>query len=283
MSVLKVSALVAVMVPVAGLISCESKGPQPPKPGSPAFQWGVAQDAFKKGNFTGAIDQLARITSNENEYRTRARVQLMAVSAGLARGDMEFADAYDDGAKAARDRQLEFKRQASSARALANQHAMRYVELAHEWTDTVKDAEIPLGFAMPAVETTRPVELARAVKGITLQPAEIEKARNLMEQRGVALLLARLAGAGTDTKKAADMLASGDAKVTRAAYLLHTARELTDLTELYAPKKLDQSGRVATFCKEAKEALSQVPPSKEVSELQRRIDKIVAKLPKSAT
>lgn len=285
MRLLTFSALAVAVAPLVGLVSCSSseQGPPPVKPGSPAFYWHSAEESYKKGDFAKVVDQLGNITSGDTEYRNRARVWLMAISAGLARADMEWADVMEKGGKAARTGQLEFRKQTSQARSAANQHALRLVELSHQYKATVKDAEIPFGYGLPSVSADKPPEFERTAKGISLNAAETEKGRAAMEQRGVVLAMARFAGAGEDLKRAADLLAKEDLKLPRDKFVLTLAGELTEVTDLYLPKKLDQSGRAHLFCKEAKEALDQVAPSKESKELAKRIDAIVKKLPKATS
>ncbi|MCC7155686.1 MAG: hypothetical protein IT161_14010 [Bryobacterales bacterium] len=278
------SALAGTMVVGLGLVSCSNEqGPAAVKPGTPAFFWHSAEDSYKKGNFAKVVDQLGNLTNKENDYRDRARVWLMAVSAGLARGNMEWADIMEKGGKAARTGQLEFRKQMSQSRAAANQHALRLVELSHQYTGTVKDAEIPFGYGWPPLSVEKTPEIERALKGIVLNPAETEKSRGLMEQRGVLQAMSRFTGAGGDLKKAAEVLSNGDFKLPRDKFLLTLAGELVEIAELYMPKKLDQSGRAHLFCSEAKDALGQAPPSKESKELAKRIDATVKKLPKQAS
>lgn len=278
------SALAGAIVFGLALISCSSKqGPGPIKPGTPAFFWHSAEESYKKGDFARVVDQLGNLTNSDNEYRNRARVWLMAVSAGMARGNMEWADIMEKGGKIARTGQLEFRKQMSQSRAMANQHALRLVELSHQYTGAVKDPEIPFGYGWPTLNVEKTPEIERASKGIALSPAETEKSRVLMEQRGVLESMARFAGAGSDLAKAGSLLGNPEMKLTRDKFVLALAGELAAVTELYMPKKMDQSGRAHLFCNEAKEALEQVPPSKESKELSKRIEATVKKLPKATS
>lgn len=278
------SVLAGAIVLGLGLVSCTSEqGPAAVKPGTPAFFWHGAEESYKKGNFAKVVDQLGNLTSKGNDYRDRARVWLMAVSAGLARGNMEWADIMEKGGKAARTGQLEFRKQMSLARATANQHALRLVELSHQYTGTVKDAEIPFGYGWPQLNVEKTPEVERALKGIALNPAETAKSLGLMEQRGVLQAMSRFAGAGDDLKKAAEVLSNDGFKRPRDKFMLALAGELVEIAQLYMPKKLDQSGRAHLFCSEAKDALSQVPASKESKELAKRVEATLKKLPKTTS
>ena len=64
------------------------------------------------------------------------------------------------------------------------------------------------------------------------------------------------------------------------AILLALARQFTELSDIYGPKKLDQSGQVAMLCAEADAALALAAPSADVKLQQKKIAAIRAKLPK---
>jgi hypothetical protein len=265
------------------LVGCGGpSGPPPVKPGTPAFFWAAAKSNFSKGNFNEVVRQLGNLTGKESEYQTRAQVWQMVLNAGLARGDMEFADILDESANASRDRKLEFRRMVTNTRAGAHQAVTRFLEIAHNFSGRVKDEEITLPFGYPDVASGMPVDIARFKKGILPTAAEFEKNRDLMQQRGVLMAVIRAAGAGADLAKAKELLAAGELKVKRSAFLYNLANEMVGLTDLYGPKKMDQAGRIKLLCDEAKEALAQVPESADTKKLMAKIEAAIKKLPKGA-
>ncbi len=272
----------AIPVLLAGfLVSCSStQEPTGPKPGSPEFYWLKANDSYKRGDFAQTADQLSRVAGTANPNQNAAKAWLIALSAGLAKGDMEYAGIMDEGGKAARTGQLDFRKQVSDARAIANQHAMRVLELSHQFVDQFKDADLALAPGLPKVSADKPPEVARLTKGQMMPEADINKFRTSMQKRGAMLEMARLAGAGTDMAKAEAALSNAGNKIPKATVMMTVATELTDLADLYGPKKLDQSGRGKMFCEQAKEALAQVPASADTKALSKKIEEILKKLPK---
>lgn len=255
------------------LVSCSESGkPRPPQPGTPPFFWAAANNAWQKGNIEVTAERLRDITSSQNEFTARAQVWLMAISTGLAQAEMDWSNVLDEGRLKARDSNFDYRRHISAARSASGQQAMRAIEIAHDFVPKLTDPEIPLDFKPIAGSAEMPPDLARISQGYPVQPVDLDKMRNLMHVRGVVRASTRLAAAAADP---------GKTKITRDAYMLHLAKELMDLTALYAPKKLDQPARIKLLCEEAGEALKAIPASDETKKLQQRIDGVVKKLPKN--
>jgi len=275
------ASLITVTTLALGLVSCGGpQGPVKPQPGTPGFVWANAEESLKKGNFADASDQLDKLTGKDGEFRDRAEVLQIVVASGLARAGMEWADVWDDGSKFARDRHLEFKRTGASIRGSVNPLVMRVAEITHKRLAKLKDTDLALPVALPALSSELPIEAGRVKKGVALQNPEKAPALAHMQQRGVLLSFAEFAGSGKDVKKAQDLLAKGDFKMSKDVFLLALARQFTELSDIYGPKKLDQSGQVAMLCAEADAALALAAPSADVKLQQKKIAAIRAKLPK---
>ena len=86
---------------MAGLltaVSC-SQGPEPPRPGTPAFIWNAAQSTYHAGDYVKANENLQQLVRSDNEYTVRARPWAIIMSAGLAHAYAETADASTPGPK----------------------------------------------------------------------------------------------------------------------------------------------------------------------------------------
>ncbi len=266
----------------AGLVSCssEQKGPQAAKPGTPAFFWASANDAYKKGDFAAVVKNLGNIAASDNEFKLKAQIALVAINSGLGRGDMEWADQLETGSKAARTRQLDFRKRVTTARTEAGQAAMRSVDIVHKLLATLKDEQIPVAFGVPEVNKDKPVEAEKLLKGVLPPDAELDAMRAKYQNRGVLLSVARLGDPSGDIAKATSALSGTDPKVSRASFFAYAAGELTELSAVFGPKKLDHAGRAKLLLEEAKEALAEVPQSADKAKLQKKIDEAVKKLPK---
>lgn len=265
-----------------GLVSCSSEKSGPPKaqPGTPGFFWAAANEAYKKGDFAAVVKNLGSLTDKESEYRQKARVWMMVVDMGMARGDMEWADMLEDGGKKARVKQLEFRKLMNDARNAAAQTAMRQVDIAHKMLPELKDAKVAVAFQMPDANKDKPVETEKILKGLLPPEAEMENMRLLMQKRGVLLSAARFGDAGGDIAKATAALSAADASVDTVAFKTYMAGEFAELANVFGPKKLDRAGRAKLLLEEAKEALESVPASPAKAKLAKKIEDTVKKLPK---
>jgi hypothetical protein len=269
-----------ILVSSLALSSCGPQGVEPPQPGTPAFAWNSAQDAFKKGDFLAASNKLDELTGKDSEFRDRAAVSQVVIALGIARGEMEWADILDDGAKYAREHALDFHRASFSTRGEANQMVMRAAEINHRSLDKLVKSDRAFPFTLPAMSTDVPIEAQKVKKGVTLKPAEQELAVLHMQQRGVLQTVAFFAGTNKDVDKARTLLAKGDFKISKDDFLLALAQEFSELSDLYGPKKLDQSGQVKMLCAEADKVLAELQPSPAVKAVQTKLAAIRKKLPK---
>lgn len=275
------------VVPVAAAVAVfsgsgcgTSKGPAPPKPGTPPFFWAAARAAYQKGDFQAAMKNLSSIIATENEFTRRAQIWQLVLDAGVARGEMEWADILDEGRPAARAREIDFRRLANEARTLAGQSAMRFADTGHKLMPNLTEDEVALPFTFPDINRDRPVEVERVIKGLLPLPAEVDRLHNLMVRRGVALSVIAVADPGGDLEKAKAVFAQGEPKVKREQFLYFLATQFTELSQLFAPKKLDRAARMKLFLDEAKEALAPVPKSPERDKLQKKIADYEKKMPK---
>lgn len=275
------SSSIVVTALALGLVSCGgTQGPEKPQPGTPGFIWENAQTLIKSGSFLEASNQLDKLTGKAGDYRDRAEVLQIVIATGIARGEMDWAEVWEDGSNFARDHHLDFKRSASAMRGTANQMVMRAAEITHKKMAALKDVDLALPVALPAMSVELPVEAARVKKGVALLSAEQAPALLHMQQRGVMQSFAAFTGAGKDVDKARDLLSKGDFKMTKDVFFLTIARQYVDLTDLYGAKKLDQSGQVVMLCAEADAALALAAPSADVKAVQKKMAAIRAKLPK---
>ncbi len=240
---------------VAGLmaVSC-SKGPEPPRPGTPAFFWNAAQSTYHSGDFVKTAENLQQIVRSDNEFTARARPWAIVMSAGLARGYAETADAYDAGAKMNRANPMPFRKAASQLRTLASASAMEFTEGIHQYMNVEKAPEITLAFDYPSGGAAEPPSLRKVSAGQLIQESEHESLVRAMIQRGVLMAAGSAAGSPNDPAKTLETMKGGDAKRPRAEFLAAMAQELFDRTELFGSSKLDLPNRTKMMCQESLKA-----------------------------
>lgn len=255
------------------LTACSS-GPKPPEPGTPAYSWAAAKDAYRLGDFVKVNTSLGQITRTDNEFTARARAWEIISTAGVTRAFASLADTYDEGAKKNRQNPLPFRKQATVFRNAASASAMQFTEAYHKFVDTNKEANVVLAFDPPP-DSPEPPELKKVTTGLPLPDAELARVQRAMLQRGVMLAAAAAVGAKEDGAKAAEVIKSG--QVPRDTFLLGMAGALYDTADLFGPTKLDLPNRTKMLCQEAMEALRVVPASSTSKELTGKIQTLLKK------
>jgi len=268
--------LLSVLVLALGATSC-STGPAPPRPGTPAFYWASAQEAYRNGDFQKADSSLSEIVGTDSEFTVRARPWQLIISAGLAQGFSEMADNYELGGRANRENPVPFHKQVTTLRSLANAAAMELTEGFHGFLQKDKDPNMQLSFAFPAGAAAQPPALRKVAAGMVIQDSERESMQTDMLQRGVLLSLCRAAGNPDDPAKTIELFKSGEVRVPREVFLFAMAKSLQERSELFGPNKLDLPERVKIMCQEALDALQQIPQTKETKALAAKLQATLKK------
>jgi hypothetical protein len=227
------------------------------KPGTPAYFWAQAETTYAAGDFTGAAANLEKLTTRDGEYRQRAQIWLMALHAGIAKGDMRWADALEKGRKFSRTGEATFRREMAAARSAASQSVMSYLELANQYLGGEIPEQPEIAFAA-APAAGQPTELARIEKGILPPVAEMELARNRLRAQAIS----------ETTKAVAPEAGPGDRNKLFAAM----ASEMIDLCELYSSKRLNETGRVRMLTQVAGVAVEKMTPCDVSKALRKKID-----------
>lgn len=254
---------------------CSSSGPSAAEPGTPAFFWSSARQSFQTGDYVHASESLSKLTTSQNEYRTRAQAEIVVLSTGMVKGYMDYAEAYDAGSHANRDNALAFHRQASGARSQAKGVLLQAVEAFHELNTKVKDPNIAFEFGPPSGSLSEIGNLTRVGKGMLPPASDAEATQRKAIQNGVVWSSCRAVGAADDSAKASEILKQVPAQIVREKFLYGMAETLYEQSDLFGPKQLDEPLRMKMICNEALEALKQVSPSKETKELETKIQKVM--------
>jgi hypothetical protein len=268
------AALWAFIAANLALLSCSGGGV--PQPGTPAFYWTAAKETYAAGDYQKTVEHLGNIVSSENEYTARAQPWLLVLTSGMVQGYMDLAASYDAGGHANHAQATNFHRQLSTYQGAANTLALQFAENLSKFQS--KDEYVTLAFAYPTGSPTEVVLLNKIAGGAWPPDGEIDTAQKRAIEHGVLLSTCRAAGAKDDPAKAQDMLKTGDAKVSRAAFVEAMATALFDASQLYSRTKLDQPDKLKVFCSRAQEALKTVPDSKESQDLNRKIQAALKKV-----
>lgn len=271
----------AVLVPglVLGLLSCSS-GPTAPEKGTPAFYWQAAKETAAAGEYSKTLDHLAKIGKSENEFKTKAQVWQLVLTAGMAKGYMELADAFEHGARNNKANAIPLRRQTGAMRTNANSLALMTAEGFAAFQEKNKDAEIVLAFPFPSASAGMVPQIAKAGQGLVLPAEEIEAGLKNNLKRAVLMQTCLAAGAKDDIAKTQALFQAGEVKVPRGVFSMAMASALYDEALLYGEMKLNIPDRTKLMLEKAAEAVKAAPDSKESKELAKKIEEGLKKMKK---
>ena len=252
------------LVAVSSLLSGCAGGPALIKPGSPAFFWAVAQESYRTGDLLKAQATLLELGSGDSEFAERARTWHMVVSAGVAQGLTELADAYQDGSRVTAGR---FRQESVKLRSMAASAALEFTQDVHNINELEKTGAFRLAFGFPPGSVARPADLAKVAGGTWLGDSDREALQRATLQRGVILAASRAVGSPDDPSVALASFQVADVQIPRETLLFGVARMLYDESDLFGPKHLDRPERLMVMCREAQEALSSIPETEGVKAL----------------
>jgi hypothetical protein len=218
-----------------------------------------------------------QLVRTESEHAAEARAWAAVISAGLAQGYLDAAQAYEAGAKANRPNPTPFRKQVSMLQSLGSATALEFAETTHLLLDKNKDPEVVLAFDYPTGSMSEPANLRKVSAGMLMQDSEAEQLLNAMLQRGVVRAVSQVAGSPEDAAKTLELFKAGEPKVPRPVFLFGLAKSLNDASALYGPTRLDQPQRLRLLCQQALDVLAASPETKDTKALK---DKIQAALKK---
>ena len=253
-------------------VSC-SLAPEGPRPGTPAFQWNAAKQAFSAGDYAKAADNLERVAKSDNEFTARALPWHLVLLSGMAQGYIDLAETFDKGARANRANPTPFLKLVNQYRNHAEDLAIQFFETLQKFSGASKKQKVILAFPYPTGSAAEITALKRISSGILLPDAEVETVGKRVVEKQVLLAACRAVGAPEDAAKTQQILKSDTVQVEWEVFALAIAQELYDQSQLFARDKLDRPDRLQMFCGKALESLQDVPDSKEVKTLKAAIQK----------
>ncbi len=247
--------------------SSETK-PKPPQPGSPAFNWAAAKQAFEKGDYVKANTLLMQLSQGKSEFAEQARPLALMTSISMAGSYMELSEKFAEGAKRTRGKAAPFMRSTSVYKAQATASSMQFLEEARRFIAANKDKEVTLPLGAPAAEEGDPPQYKKITSGQGVPESEIPGVEKMLITKSLSKNLT-----------AAGATAAGEAKVAGPKFLLVVAKGLFNVSEMFGPKKLLQPNRMIEAAHEgALEALALVKDNKEARDLEKKVTAAKKKL-----
>ncbi len=275
---LKVGMVCGVALFLAGC--AENKGPEPPKPGTPAFKWNSAKESYKKGEYIKTSSVLVELGEKKGEFTEQARPWAMVMTGGMANAYMELADKFAEGTKKTRGDAVPFRRYNNEYKGKASASAMQFIELARGYVAESKAADAKFVFEMPEATFTEPGQYKKITTGLLVPAAEIVGVEQEVVRREIANQASIALGSPKDAAKARASYKDGTATAAGQAFLFMTAKQLWNIGEMFGQKKLNQPARFTHAAYDtAAQALGLVKGNKEADALLKKIAEADKKLP----
>jgi hypothetical protein len=234
-------------------------GEAPPAVGTPAWLWLAAKDTYKAGDLDKTSIHLEKIgKQGDNPYVERARVWRAVITAGLAQGHLELAQAYAKGWIANRTNKTFYLRQKSDHLKDAQRYGIGLFECYVACTKQPLDKTLVLEFTFPKGSGAEVADLDRIEKGKEMPEAQRAEAHEKTLDRGVLRAVSAVLTTAEDVAGAQKALASGRAEVPAARMLLAVGTALEDLSVVFDSSNLAEPDKEKLFHERAQDAAKRV-------------------------
>ena len=264
-------AFISILSLAFALASCAG-GPPEPTVGSPEWHWQAAKTTWDIGDLNKTSDNLEPLVKADNQMAALAQPWQLILTAGMATGYMDVADAFEQGARANKSAPLAFNAVKDRYHNLASKEAAEFYQTYMEFKKTDQQGDIRLGFSFPKGNSMIVTELTRAAEGMKVSDAELTGAVKRALQRAVLLTTCLAVGAENDPAKAQLVFEDTEPAVSLNTFMLAMAKKLNEIANYYSPNKISNSERMKLFNDLALEAAKSLPESDETKDLIKKIE-----------
>lgn len=257
------------------LMASGCAGPEPIKPGSPAFFWAVANESYRTGDLLKTDATLVELSAGNHEFAARAQIWQMVVSAGVSRGLWELADAYQSGSQVTT---TGFRSEASRLRSMAANATLEFTQAVRNSCE-IPDANVKLAFGFPPGSPDLPPELAKISAGSWFPDAGREAVERAMLKRGVTQAVSAAVGNPQDPAAALKVFEVQPVQVPRQTFFYQMANLLYEQSGLFDAKHIDRPDRQMVMYQVALAALRSIDQAEDAEALAARIHAAIKKLP----
>ncbi len=252
-------------------LSCAT-GPSGPAEGTPGWYWQNALTTWEAGDYQKTSDNLEELIEPGSEFADRAQPWRLILTAGMAKGYMDVAEAFENGARANQAASSEFRMHRNNYRTLVNRQVAAFWETLVAYKKSNPAGEIPLAFSYPQGSAVPVAALARVGEGIKLSEAELPSVERQAIQRAVLMTTCRFAGAEEDTAKTQQIFSAGEVKVPKETFDFALAKTLNEIAWFYSAYEMDQPDRLKMLNEQALEIAKGLPENDDTKELIRQIE-----------
>ena len=222
------------------LVSC-SESQRGPAIGTPEWFWVAANDTHAAGNYEKAADHLENAADSENPWQERAAIWRFVLLDGLARGYMELAEAYQDGARKNQGNAPKLQNSIQQYQRDARRHTIDLVEslgTARKMMGTAQS--IQLDFPLATGSAAESPTLGIVLGGTAPNEYQAIDAETQTVERGIILATTAAIGAGDDAAKTRTTFETPPVEVAPNIFFLCLATSLLDRSEVFDRDHLNE-------------------------------------------
>ncbi len=222
------------------LVSC-SESQSGPARGTPEWFWVAANETYAARNYEKAADHLENAADSENPWQERAAIWRIVLLDGLARGYMELAEAYQDGAKKNQGNAPKLQNSIQQYQRDARRHTIDLVESLGTARKMIGKAQsIQLDFPLATGSAAESPTLGIVLGGTAPNEYQAIDAETQTVERGIILATTAAIGAGDDAAKTRTTFETPPVEVAPNIFFLCVATSLLDRSEVFDRDHLNE-------------------------------------------
>jgi hypothetical protein len=182
------------------------------------------------------------------------------VSAGLAQGFSELADAYESGGRHDMANPLRFRNQADKWRSFAATAALEFAQAVHDITGSEQASSVELAFEFPLAlaSAVPPEEVLKISYGVWPLDSDREMVETAMLRRGILRAVSTVVGHPEDPAAALTAFQAAGGRVPHEVLIQSMAGLLYERSDLFDARRMNRLDRFVLRCRVAREALRSI-------------------------
>lgn len=209
-----------------------------PARGSAEWYLEEAMASYTEGDFTAALEDLKYVSDGEAAARTGVLTGVL--TAGLARANMQVADALRAGVEENVDLLPLVREPLQVADRAARQSIISFVEGLGKFKTALGTGDVTLEFAFPPGNREESTAINSLLKGEQISEAQLAAGIRDLQQLGVVQTVSLAAGMADDYAAAQAKFDAGPVTIPGDRFQLIVAGFLVEMSGLFTQKKLNE-------------------------------------------
>jgi len=229
--------LAALTTSLSILFGCAEAGPDR---GTPEWYWESAITSYAEGKFPDALEDLGYAEGGEGEFAARAGVLEGVLTAGLARANMEVAEACRAGIEQNADVLGLVGVPLQRIDRNVEQNIISFVEGLGDFQSAIGTGDVTLAFPFPPGTQTESSAMESVRNGEMISEAQLTDSIRDTQQLGVIKTVTKLAGLGENYAAAQAKFDGGPVTVPLGQFELTVAAFLVEMSGEFTQKKMNK-------------------------------------------